>query len=635
MLLNLTYIRASQRMRMSGILRKAEIPVLDGVDPRDATLYQFQIQGAGGDHVDLYFYNNTLNQDPADFRLKEASGNTSWTVQLYNVRGVKGEKGDAGPGPTQDNVYPIDKEIIKAGANIEVVSNDTERDIVISARLPDEAAPRVYALDSRDVRTVKPPYSYDIITEGFSLVPGNKHGEPGPVSRHFYDSSKPGFERDTTNSRNNANGVDFTNATAGTTKRVIHIASEVTLANERQYSSAETLTMRVYTAGYLKPQQGQADGQLTFSKTFQFNGGYQDAFHFDFDLTFSQAPRAGEHDWWWCDYEWTTASGEVVGGTIQAVKHTASLPALGSVPKQTFTYNTALHLDTLTDWIPKELKDQITAASRVYTWTVADPDTTGMNAPNESDKSDVLAPDHTFGSTDSNVKAKPFLEAAQDLSRVKLQFAGNRDPDGGDLYLCTRIQGFPPMVLANSAVASRAWTLDYTGQGVMAMQDFYLLDPKGTGLRGATGATWDANPGGPKINNVIDGIFHTAHLVAGINFTPVVTDEISIDDDELTTAAEAGLLHVMRLFSGNTVAEIPLRGMPRPVPFGSGSSMRRVIGVGRVKIDSGGTGGNNTLVWVDGYRDIHGLHFTIRGSSGATQRCYISGAEIEYALYRV
>ena len=47
--------------------------------------------------------------------------------------------------------------------------------------------------------------------------------------------------------------------------------------------------------------------------------------------------------------------------------------------------------------------------------------------------------------------------------------------------------------------------------------------------------------------------------------------------------------------------------MPRPVPFGSGSSARRVLGFGRVKIDSVGTGGNSTLVWVDGYRDIHGF----------------------------
>ena len=84
------------------------------------------------------------------------------------------------------------------------------------------------------------------------------------------------------------------------------------------------------------------------------------------------------------------------------------------------------------------------------------------------------------------------------------------------------------------------------------MQDYYLIDVSGGGV-GATSASWNANPGGPKINNVIDGIFHTAHLVAGINFTPVVTNEISIDDDQLTNAAEAGLLHVLRLFSGNAV----------------------------------------------------------------------------------
>ena len=526
---------------------------------------------------------------------------------------------------TADTLYPIVKTMPKAGNNVKITFDDTEKHWVTDVRLPDEAAPRVYALDSRDVRTVAPPYSYNIITEGFTLVPGQKHGEPGPVSYHGYNSGKPGFARDTTNSRNNSNGVDFSNATAGTTTRVIHISSEVTVANERQYSSAETLTMRVYTAGYLKPHQGQADGQLTFTKVFHFSGGnYQDAFNYDFDLTYSAAPRIGEHDWWWCDYQWATGSGEVVAGVIQSVKHTASLPALGSIPKQSFTHRGTQDLDEIQDWIPPELVPQMSSISRVATFNVGSPDNTGTNAPNESDKSDALLP--TIDST------TPFLRASQDLSRLKLHFAGQAQSGGGDIYLCSRIQGFPPSVLANVPVTS-AWTIDFTAQGVMSLQDYYLLDPTGAGM-GAPTATWDANPGGPKINNVIDGIFHTAHLTAGINFTPVVTNEISIDDDGLTNAAEAGLLHVMRLISGNAVAEIPLRGVPRPVPFGSGSSKRRVIGSGRVKIDAGGTGGNNTLVWVDCYRDIHGLHFSIRGSSGAAQPCYISGAEIEYAVYK-
>ncbi|WP_420431246.1 hypothetical protein [Candidatus Poriferisocius sp.] len=534
------------------------------------------------------------------------------------------EKVNIAANPTKATEYPVVKQMPKAGNNVKITFDDTSKEWVTDVRLPDEAAPRVYALDSRDVRQVLPPYSYSITSEGFNLTPGTRFMEPGPVSYNGYDGSRPGFERDTTNSSNNYNGQRFTNKKAGTTTRTLHVASEITLANERQYSSAETLTMRVYVGGYFK-NGNAADGQVIYTKVWNFTGGYQDAFHYDFDLTLSQRGRSGEHDWWRCDYLWTTGSGEVVAGQIQAAKHTVSLPALGSVPTQDFTHNTTNDLDEIQDWIPRELKPQISSVSRVMTWTVKAPDTTGTNAPNESDKSDVLLP-----TVDSST---PFLRAAQDLSRLKLQFTGGADADGGDVYLCTRIQGFPPTVLANTSVSS-AWTIDFTAQGVMALQDYYLIDPTGNGIA-AQAASWNANPGGPKINSVIDGIFHTAHLVAGINYTPEVTSEISIDDAELTEAAEAGLLHVIRIYSGNTVAELPLRGIPRPVPFGSGSTKRQQIGVGRVKIDAQGTGGNQTLIWVSPYRDIHGLHFSILGSTGNTQQCYVSGCEIEYARYLV
>ena len=525
---------------------------------------------------------------------------------------------------TQEIAYPAVKGMPKAGNNVKITFNETEKNWVTDVRLPDEAAPRVYALDSRDVRAVSPPYSYAITSEGFTLQPGSRFMEPGPVSFNGYSASHPGFARDTTNSSNNFNGVEFTLMNAGTTQRTLAMSTEITLANERQYSSDETLTMRVFVAGYFKTKAA-ADGQVIYTKTFNFTGGYQDAFHFDWELTLSQAGRAGEHDWWRTDYEWTTGSGEVVQGQIQACKHTTSLPALGSIPKQSFTHRGTQDLDELRDWIPKELLPQISSVSRIATFTVKAPDNTGTNAPHESDKADVLLP-----VADSTT---PFLRASQDLSRLKLHFEGAAQVGAGDVYLCTRIQGFPPTVLGNTSAAA-AWSLDYTAQGVMALEDYYLIDPKGSGM-GAPTATWDANPGGPKINNVIDGIFHTAHLVEGINFTPVVTQEISIDDDQLTEAAEAGLLHVIRLHSGNAVAEMPLRGIPRPVPFGSGSAQRRSIGPGWVKRDQAAVGGNATIIWVSPYRDIHGLHFAIRGTTGAGQECYISGAEIEYAKYTV
>ena len=523
---------------------------------------------------------------------------------------------------TQDLAYPAVSKMPQAGNNVKITLDDTGKRWVTDVRLPDEAAPRVYALDSRDVRQVSPPYSYSITSEGWTLTPGTRTMEPGPVSTHGYDSSHPGFDRDATNSSNNFNGTEFTLKNAGTTVRTIAMSTEITPANERLYSSAERLTMRVYVGGYFKTKSAP-DGQVIYTKTWEFTGGYQDAFHFDWSLTLSQRGRSGEHDWWRCDYEWVTGSGEVVQGQIQAAKHTPSLPALGSVPKQAFGHKGAQDLDEIGDWIPPELKSQIVAASRVATFKVTAPDNTGTNEPHESDKADVLLP--TVDNT------TPFLRAAQDLSRLKLHFAGNAQSGAGDVYLCTRIQGFPPSVLANAAAAS-AWTIDYTAQGVMALQDFYLLDVKGSGM-GAPTATWDANPGGPKINNVIDGIFHTAHLVAGINFTPAVTQELSIDDADLTIAAEAGLLHVIRIYSDNAVAEMPLRGIPRPVPFGSGSDKRRQIGPGWVKADAAAAAGNSTIIWVNPYRDIHGLHFAIQGTSGADQECYVSGAEIEYAKY--
>ena len=525
---------------------------------------------------------------------------------------------------SQELLYDDVKGMPKAGNNVKITFNETAKNWVTDVRLPDEAAPRVYAIDSRDLRTVKPPYSYSITSEGFTLTPGSRFMEPGPVSFHGYDASHPGFARDTTNSSNNFNGTEFTLMNAGTTKRTFAMATEITLANERQYSSDETLTMRVFVGGYFKTKAAP-DGQVIFTKTWNFSGGYQDAFHFDWELTLSQAGRSGEHDWWRCDYEWVTGSGEVVQGQIQAAKHTPSLPALGSIPKQDFGHVGAHDLDEIRDWIPPELASQIVAGSRIATWSITDPDNTGTNAPNESDKADALLPT-VDGTT-------PFLRAAQDLSRLKLHIEGSAQANAGDVYLCTRIQGFPPTVLGNTS-AAKAWSIDYTAQGVIAEEDYYILDVTGRGM-GSPTAVWDANPGGPRINNVIDGIFHTAHLVAGINFTPVETNEISIDDDELTEAAEAGLLHVIRLKSGNTDAEIPLRGIPRPVPFGSGNRLRRQAGPGWVKIDAAGTGGNSVIVWVNAYRDIHGLHFSLQATSGSAQSCYISGAEIEYAKYTV
>ena len=591
-----------------------------------------------------------IDDDTAALSLTVANGAKSRTTGQYRYLGSSGEAvveysftGDSPAEttaaaivpehatafvPTPDNIYPVNSLIFKGGNNVDLVFDDTDRTIVTNVKLPDYAAPRLYAIDSRDKRRVQPPYSYYQTFTGFSLQPGQEHRIQGEPAIHDYDRSRPGFAIDTLNGQHNSNGVDFSHATAGTTVRRIDVSAEITLANERTYGSEESLLMKVYAYGYAKTK-AVADGQIIFTKRFHFHGGFQDAFTYDFPIIFSQAPRIGEHDGYRVTFEWFTGTTEVVRGIVDAYKETFTLSALGSIPKQSFTHHTARHVDTLDDWIPTDLKKEVTSASRILTWGIGSPDETGTNAPNESDKADVLAPDVTFGTTDSKAKDKPFIRAAQDLSRVKLHFAGSGQQGAGDVYLCSRIQGFPAGVLANTA-ASTGWTLDFTNEGALSQQDFYLLDIKGGGV-GSPTATWDANPGGPKINNVIDGIFHTAALVAGINFTPFRTSEFSLDDAELIEAAQAGLLHVLRVDSNKVIGEMPLRGVPRPVPYGSGSDAR--IQCGPTWLRGSENGSATEVVWADTYEDIHGLHFAIKGSGGGADTIWVSGAEIEYARY--
>ena len=530
--------------------------------------------------------------------------------------------------PSVDNIYPTNALIFKGGDNVDLVFNDTDRTIVTNVKLPEYAAPRVYAIDSRDKRTVQPPYSYYQTFTGFTMTPGNEHRVQGEPAIHDYQNKRPGFAIDTLNGQHNSNGVDFTHQTAGTTKRTINVSAEITLANERTYGSEESMILKVYAYGYAKTAPVN-DGQVIFTKTFNFHGGFQDAFVVDFPITYSQAPRIGEHDGYRVTLEWRTGTTEVVRGIVDAYKETFTLPALGSLPDQDFTHHAARHVDTLTDWIPDSLKKRVTSDTRIVTWTIDTPDNTGTNAPAEADKADVLARDVTFGASDNKVKDKPFITAAQDSSRVKLSFKGAGQNGAGDVYLCSRNAGFPADVLTNTSAAS-AWSLDYTLQGALAAQDFYLLDITGDGL-GASSAKWDANPGGPKINNVIKGIFHTAALIAGINYTPVRTSKFSLTDADVIEAAEAGLLHVLRIHSDGAIGEIPLRGVPRPVPFGSGDAARVMCGPTWVRGSKGGTA--TEVVWADVYRDINGLHLEIKGSNGTDDTIYADGAEVEFAKY--
>jgi len=537
--------------------------------------------------------------------------------------------------PSPDNIYPVDKLMWRAGDNLKLTFDDTKREIIGSVRLPDEQAPRLDAIDSRDTRTVQPPYSYETTWTGFTLQPGTEHTiRGGNFVTHGRDRDRPGFDIDTNNGRLNADGKHFTNETAGTTKPSYRISVEITLANERQYSNAETLTLKIYTYGYAKPANTPAhpDNYLTHTKVFNFRGGFQDAFTFDFDLEYTQQPRSGEHDGFRATVEWTTGSGEVVAGIIDAYKHTYSLLALGSLPTQGWTHHDARLLvsqNSINPWIPDELKPEINAAAKILTWAVGTPNNTGRNNADESDKADVLDPLFAFA---GNVLDKPFLRAAQDLSRLKLHFAGSADAGGGDVYLCTRIPGYPPEVLANTGTRS-GWTLDYTAQGVLVDQDFYLIDPTGSGV-GAPTASWDANPGGPKVNNVIDGMIHTLSLRADAgNLTPGQLHTITTTDEEVVEAAIAGLLYALRVNSNSLVDQVSLRGAPRPLETTGATPPPVAFGPLRTRATRTGQWGNVTFVRLTLDAAQTEVRIDFRGTSDGQLTIYATQIDIEYLKY--
>ena len=536
---------------------------------------------------------------------------------------------------TQALAYPTTKATLKAGDNVHITPNDTGNELVISSDEADPAAPRLYAIDSRDKRNVHPPYSYNFITEGFTLQAGVATREPGPVSRHGYNSAKPGDERDTTNAYNNANGVDFSNSTAGTTTRTKRISVEVTPDNQRSYSAAETLTLQVFADGFVKPNPAP-EGQKIYEHVFHFAGGYQDPFNWDFDISYTSAPRSGEHDSWFVHWTWNVGSQQVVAGTIDAVKYTETLPALGSVPTQTFAASAAVALNLLDGYTPPSLKKEVTEDSVVIGLSASGTNYIGTNGPDESDKADVLSPNFTH----SSVTYKPWMRAAQDLSQVKITATASARPaTTGDVYLCTKAAGLPAQVIGNTRLGA-GWTISYTGVS-LASQDYYLIVPGGgnSSQAGSPTAAWNANPGNNRINNVIDGIIHNAPLVEGINFSPGSASNVAIEDSQLVEAGRAGLLNKIRLISNGVVSEYSLRGVDRPLPLGSGQVTRCV---GPLRVRGSQSGQADTLVYARMYWQTPGgqgpevqIHFAPTSNPLAgSQSVYLSGVEVEYLVYQ-
>ena len=81
--LDLSYSRTNSDLRMSGIVRKADIV--------GTTSYRFQLQGAGGDYVEIGF---NSAQDTGIFRIQEDSNNvTSAVVRVYHLSAAAGPPG--------------------------------------------------------------------------------------------------------------------------------------------------------------------------------------------------------------------------------------------------------------------------------------------------------------------------------------------------------------------------------------------------------------------------------------------------------------------------------------------------------------------------------------------------------------
>jgi len=527
-------------------------------------------------------------------------------------------------------LHPVERQTWAAGRNVELVHQDTDNRTVINADAPDPAAPRIRAIDSRDLRNVQPPYSYNQISRGFELTSDRTHTLNQLLTIHGRDNNRPGFANDTNNGRRNSNGKQFSNQTAGTTDRKIDIAIEVQMANERSYGADEKLRVDVRAYGRAKAKSSDADGVIQWTETFSFVGGFQDAFNLSFELEYSANPRVGEHDGYRVDITHISGSAEVTGSVVNAVKETFTLPALGSIPRQTFSLHESRHLSTLADWIPPTLKT--TAASRIITWTIGTPNNSGRNGPDESDKADVQDPVWQFGSDDQNALDKPWMVCPQDLSRLKLSIQGGGHAGGGDLYLCTRVEGLELKVLG-SASAAAAWTIDWQGP-TLSGQEFYVIDLAGGGPGPPVVATWDANPTTPRINNVVDGIEHTARLQAGINYTPGTASVFTIQDSELVKAAKAGLLDALHIDSGGVIDSARLSVLPRPLPFGEANVAHAV---GPMFLRGSRTGHATTKVYARMWYDQTGVHIRLAGDQKpitGEQSVYCSGVEVAYLKYQ-
>ena len=150
-LLGLTYTRSNSDLNMSGILKKDDIPELaNSNNDEPVGAYRFQIQGAGGDYVSLWYNSdgvwirqnsNSLSLTVAKFFDVSDGGvpDGGTTGQVLAKRSdddrdtewVDQSGGGGSFTPTQENIYPATKAILDHGGQevISVQSDDTDSEI--------------------------------------------------------------------------------------------------------------------------------------------------------------------------------------------------------------------------------------------------------------------------------------------------------------------------------------------------------------------------------------------------------------------------------------------------------------------------------------------------------------------------
>ena len=513
------------------------------------------------------------------------------TIIPGTIHDVQLANQSVGPGKLKPKATYLDsKTVLRAGANVTVTPNDTAQEIVVAAQqsgrpIAPEAegsfwgramgqtdaiahALKLRAIDSHDQRQIQDAYGYipgggTIADQTFQAQSGtnftrwncsNFDDNPGS-----YESNRPGLLIDRGHNQLNPNGVDFSNATAGTTTRVMRIRVIFEPDNQRDYGADEELELWVRANNGSRIRTPEPN--TVVRHTWHFAGGDQRPFDFTFDLEFTGAPRRGTADGISLNLQYRPPSNQVVALT-GGIQVEISLPALGAIPAQPLTAAAES-----TFQVPGD------RSRGIIGWHVPDTnDHTGKNEPGESDRADIhlVRPTGWPSQADS-----PFLQAAQDLQQVRISMSGNfaSDGRGGQVLLLYRspAAGIGPTVLATvDHPASGALTLDYTQDAVLGGDEFWIA-VLGTGLgQGTQTLTWDANVAGgkPVLSTVIEGVIHTVEddlasgNANGVRLRTYVWPAATYPD--LIEAAKAGRLHELRIYSNGFDSAISLAGRIPP-----------------------------------------------------------------------